>query len=234
MDNVAFLVDITSHLNDLNLRLQGEDNSICELMTAVHSFQKKLEVFKEDLQGDCAHFPAVREQVQGQRDVSSFVDFIDKLTVNFSNRFDSFSFGQQLTMFIQNLFVITDVRGFSKEVTQHFKWVNAGSFQMQLVDLQADLALKEHFVRTNPSIFWLQIVNETAFPGLRKVALYVLTMFGSTYNCEAAFSTMNIIKTKYPSRLTNEHLHMCMRMTLTPFKPRFKIMASQARAQFSH
>lgn len=86
MDNVAFLVDITSHLKELNLRLQGKDNSICERMTAVCSFQWKLVVFKEDLQGDCAHFPAVQEQVQGQRDVSSFVDFIDKPIVNFSNR----------------------------------------------------------------------------------------------------------------------------------------------------
>ncbi len=91
MDNVAFLADINSHLNELNLRLQGKDNSVCELVTAVRSFQRKLEVFKEDLQGDCAHFPAVQEQVQGQRDVSSFVDFIDKLIVNF-NRFDSFRF----------------------------------------------------------------------------------------------------------------------------------------------
>ncbi len=91
MDNVAFLADITSHLNELNLRLQGKDNSVCELVTADRSFQRKLEVFKEDLQGDCAQFPAVQEQVQGQRDVSSFVDFINKLIVNF-NRFDSFRF----------------------------------------------------------------------------------------------------------------------------------------------
>ena len=87
MDNVAFLVDITSHLNELNTKLQGKDNSICELMTAVRSFQRKLEVFKEDLQGDCVHFPAVQEQVKGQRDVSSFVDFVDKLIENFSKRF---------------------------------------------------------------------------------------------------------------------------------------------------
>lgn len=69
MDNVAFLVDITSHLNELKLRLQGKDISICELMIAVCSFQRKLEVFKEDLQGNCAHFPAVQEQVQRQKDV---------------------------------------------------------------------------------------------------------------------------------------------------------------------
>ncbi len=95
MDNVAFLVDITSHLNELNVKLQGKNNSICELITAVRSFQRKLELFSEDLQGDCAHFPAVQDQVQGQRDVSAFVDFVDKLIVNFSKRFDSFSFGQQ-------------------------------------------------------------------------------------------------------------------------------------------
>ena len=72
MYNLAFLVDITSHLNELNLKLKSKDNTICELMTAVRSFQRKLAVFKEDLQGDCAHFPAVQEQVQGQRDASYF------------------------------------------------------------------------------------------------------------------------------------------------------------------
>lgn len=74
--------------------------------------------------------------------MSSLADFIDKLIVNFSSCFDSFSFRQQLTIFIQNPFLI-ELREFSKEVTQHFKWVNAGPLQMQLIDLQADVALKE-------------------------------------------------------------------------------------------
>lgn len=234
MDNVAFLVDITSHLSELNLKHQGKDNSICELMTSVHSFQRKLEVFKEDLQRDCVHFSALQQQVQGQRDASSFVDFVDKLIVNFSKRFDSFSFGQQLTLFIQNPFLLTDARGFSKEATQHFKWANAGSLQMELVDLQVDVALKEQFRGTDPATFWLQMVSETSFPCLKKVALHMLTMFGSTYSCEAAFSSMNIIKAKYCSKLTNEHLQMCLRMALTPFRPHFKILAGQAAAQFSH
>ena len=115
MHIVAFLVDITSHLNGLNLKLQGKDSSIGDLMTAVRSFQRKLEVFKEDLQGECANFPTVKE-VQGERDQTPFVDFVDKLIVNFGKRFDSFSFGQQLTLFIQNPFLITDMRGFTQEV----------------------------------------------------------------------------------------------------------------------
>ncbi|XP_026068491.1 protein ZBED8-like [Carassius auratus] len=152
------------------------------------AFLRKLVLFKEDLMADCAHFPTVKEQVQCERDVSSFVDFLDKLIVNFSMRFDSFSLGQQLTLFIQNPFLITDVREFSKEVTLLFKWENAGPLQIQLIDLQDG--------KTDPTTFWIQMVPETAFPGLRKLALYILTMFGSTYNCEAAFSTMNIIKSK--------------------------------------
>lgn len=50
----------------------------------------------------------------------------------------------------------------------------------------------EQFGRTESATFWLQMVSETAFPNLRKVALYILTMFGSTYSCKAAFSSKNI------------------------------------------
>lgn len=234
MDNIDFLVDITSHLNELNLKLQGKNNSICDLMTAVRSFQRKLDLFKEDLQGECLHFTKVKEQIQGKRDVSPFVDFINKLIGNFSKRFDSFSLGQQILLFIHNPFLIKDVRVFSKEVIQTFKWAHEGSLQTEMIDLQTNVALREHFGGTDPANFWLQTVPETDFPCLIKVALHTLTMFGSTYSCESAFSTMNIIKTKYRSRLTNEHLHMCMRMAVTQFKPRFKLLAGQSKAHFSH
>ncbi|MEQ2166463.1 hypothetical protein GOODEAATRI_028398 [Goodea atripinnis] len=61
------------------------------------------------------------------------------------------------------------------------------------------------FEHTDPPTLWLQMVPETTLSGLKKVAIFILTMFGS----EAAFSTRNIIKTKYCSRLTNEHVHTC-------------------------
>ena len=234
MDVVAFLVDITGHLNELNLKLQGQKNSVCDLMKNVRSFQMKLNIFTEDLQGECEHFPQMREQIQGEGDISPYVGFIDKLIGNFSQRFDSFKLGHQLLLLIENPFLIREIRGFSKEVQQTFKWAHPGSLQLELADLQADIALREHFEATDSATFWLQIVPETMFPCLTKIALHTLTMFGSTYSCETAFSTMNIIKTKYRSRLTNEHLHMSMRMALTPFKPRFKLLAGQLHAHFSH
>ena len=67
---------------------------------------------------------------------------MDKLIGNFKKHFDSFSLGSQLLLLIQNPFLITDVRGFSKEVTQTVMWAHAGSLQMELIDLQANVALR--------------------------------------------------------------------------------------------
>ncbi|CAL8366309.1 unnamed protein product [Boreogadus saida] len=78
----------------------------------------KLNIFKEDLQGECEHFPQMREQIQGEGDISPYVGFIDKLIGNFSQRFDSFKLGHQLLLLIENPFLIREIRGFSKEVTE--------------------------------------------------------------------------------------------------------------------
>lgn len=89
MDNFAFLFDITGHLNDLNLKLQGKDNSVCDLVAAVQSFQKKLDILKVDLQEDCTHFPSLKE-IHGIN-VTAHSDFIHKLIGNFKARFDDFT-----------------------------------------------------------------------------------------------------------------------------------------------
>ncbi|GBM74524.1 hypothetical protein AVEN_126575-1 [Araneus ventricosus] len=44
---------------------------------------------------------------------------------------------------------------------------------------------------------------------VKKLAYKVLTIVGSTYSCEQAFSCMNIIKSKVRSQLTNKNLESC-------------------------
>lgn len=211
--------------NECSLSDESTDVSDnAQLLVYVRFFNKDKKELCEDLLG----------VMSLERDISPFVDFINKLIQNFSKRFNSFCLGQQLLLLIQNPFLIREVREFSKEVTQTFRWANAGSLQLKLIDLQGNAALREHFEAADPATFWLQTVSESVFPGLTKVALQTLTIFGMTYSCESAFSTMNIIKNKYRSRLTNEHLHVCMRMALTPFRPRFKSLAGQPHAHFSH
>ena len=107
---------------------------------------------------------------------------------------------------------------------------HAGPLQMELIDQQANVALREHFGLTDPAAFWLQTAETV---GLTTVVRHTLTMFGSTCTCESAFSIMNVIKTKYGSRFPNEHLHMFLRIALTSFNPRFKLLAGQLKANFS-
>ncbi|KAL1276348.1 hypothetical protein QQF64_035971 [Cirrhinus molitorella] len=78
------------------------------------------------------------------------------------------------------------------------------------------------------------MVTAAGVPLLQKMALQILTMFPSTYCCESAFSTMNMVKNAYRSTYTNEHLHQCLRLALTPFKPKFKQLVAQRRCHLSH
>jgi len=66
MDIVAFQSDVTYHLNDLNMKLQCKNNTVCNLTSAVCAFQKKLELFKCDLQQDLLHFPKLLTQTASQ------------------------------------------------------------------------------------------------------------------------------------------------------------------------
>ncbi|ROL42531.1 Protein FAM200B [Anabarilius grahami] len=104
---MAFLVDTTSHLNDLKLKLQGKNNSVCDLVAAIQSFQRKLDIFKEDLKEDCKPFPSLKQI--SERVASSHVEFIQKLIGNFRDRFVNFSLGDQLILFIQNPFLVKNV-----------------------------------------------------------------------------------------------------------------------------
>ena len=61
-----------------------------------------------------------------------------------------------------------------------FKWVDMASLQKELVDLQANVVLKEQCGVSDAANFWLQTVPEKVFPGLTTVAVHTLTMFGST------------------------------------------------------
>lgn len=53
--------------------------------------------------------PKAAEHTQSERDVPPRVDFIHKLSGNFSKSFDSFSLGQQLLLLTHNPLLITEL-----------------------------------------------------------------------------------------------------------------------------
>ncbi|UYV75527.1 EPM2AIP1 [Cordylochernes scorpioides] len=54
---LAFYVDLTKHVNELNLRLQGENQHLPDLYTNIKSFRMKLILFQSQLRSKCfSHF----------------------------------------------------------------------------------------------------------------------------------------------------------------------------------
>ncbi|MBN3304913.1 GSHB synthetase, partial [Amia calva] len=106
MEIVAFLSDITSHLNDLNMKLQGKNNTVCNLTSVVCAFQKKLELFKCDLQQDLLHFPKLLNQTAGTHHHHNHAEFLDKLIKNFQTRFGDFPLGKQVLLCMETRFLV--------------------------------------------------------------------------------------------------------------------------------
>uniref|UniRef100_A0A0L8GAY9 Uncharacterized protein n=1 Tax=Octopus bimaculoides TaxID=37653 RepID=A0A0L8GAY9_OCTBM len=42
LSKLSFLVDVTSHMNELNLKLQGKNNLVCDLYRIITVFRRKL------------------------------------------------------------------------------------------------------------------------------------------------------------------------------------------------
>jgi len=54
---LAFSADLTMHLNDFNLRIQGETSLICDLYSKVKAFRQNLTLFESQLARSCfTHF----------------------------------------------------------------------------------------------------------------------------------------------------------------------------------
>ena len=76
---------------------------------------------------------------------------------------------------------------------------------LEPVNLRCDSTLKEKFQSESIDKFYA-LLNASKFANLRKMAMKLLVLFGSTHICEQTFSTTNINKTKLRSNLTDVHL----------------------------
>lgn len=69
--------------------------------------------------------------------------------------------------------------------------------------LQSDIELKSRATSYPKGGFW-HLLLEQKCPNLRRRASNLTALFGSTYSCEAAFSHMKIIKSRYRSPVTDD------------------------------
>ena len=215
---LALLTDVFEHMNFLNQELQGRDNYVFDLNRAVRAFMRKIEVmiaqvraknfvsFRAYLEfeatadiefGDGVNYSGVHRDLH---------EYLASLKRNFQDRFPAKS---------ENYDIISSP--FKIDATKQRE------LAMELAELQEDDDAKIDFDKDSLSHFWLNRPKDR-YPKLVKYASDVLCRFGTTYVCEAAFSSMAFIKNKYRSRLTHDNLQCCMICATTSYVPRYEML----------
>lgn len=199
-----------------------------------------------------------RDETNATIDTNYFSIAIIKMKDGFAERFEQFKTNKSTLAFIVN-----PLNTNTNEINTEPFEVDAGSLQMQLLDLKTkDLwsgkftelkskleelevqkcmhiaqhkwtALKE-MPRVEDLIFGAWNSLPECYSEVKKLAYGVLTIFGSTYSCEQAFSCMNIIKSKARSQLTNENLESCLKLKTTSYKPDLIKLSKGMQSQCSH
>ncbi|UYV69004.1 GTF2IRD2 [Cordylochernes scorpioides] len=200
------MFDITKHLSDLNLKLQGKDQIITNMCDQVNAFKCKLVLWEKQLKNeDLMHFPTCNMYKSSLGETASYQKYAEKvlsLRNEFETRFSDFkSLEGKFTLF-SSIFSIN-----IESVPNHM--------QMEVIDIQCDSDLKGKFIEVGVSEFYKYL--PARFENTRKLAYEIMSMFGSTYRCEQLFSLMKGNKSPIRSRITDVHLGQ-LRLDTKPYE----------------
>ena len=208
---LAFLTDVFTHMNFLNMDLQGNTKFVFDLRNSICGFINKLGVLKEEAsQGNFVHFECYLELIGSLDDddidfapeIRILCEYLDKLACNFRERFPGLE---------EEDFTV---------IQAPFTGKPRGEYAMELCQLHADPIAKLEF-ESDPIKFWMHLCD-MKYSRLKSMATRVLVRFGTTYICESIFSAMSYIKNKYRSRLTDENLADNMKLATTSYTPRYQ------------
>ena len=208
---LMFLVDITTHLNELNLRLHGPRKTVIGLFEAWKDFVAQLDVYTWDIQTAtfCYYKHLKAFSVDHQVNGAEIDIYMKDLTSQFRNRFHDFQRFGPLFSFLIN------PQGSKDLELSAFEWMNIEDFQMQLIDFKASLLWASKFddlrkslktaENSQTSIFACWKSLQEKFDCLKKMVIALLSIFGSTYLCEQIFSQMKFILSSHCSRFTEDY-----------------------------
>lgn len=107
-------------------------------------------------------------------------DFITRLKENFAVRVDQLVLPTQVMPFSRDPFIVASEGGISAGAKEALPTIDEGKFIPRLVDMQSSVTMPQELRTKGPAQFWSD-VNVHQFPNIKKAAVMVLSMFGSTY-----------------------------------------------------
>ncbi|UYV78542.1 hypothetical protein LAZ67_16001943 [Cordylochernes scorpioides] len=222
---LAFYVDLTKHVNELNLRLQGENQHLPDLYTNIKSFRIKLILFQSQLRSKCfSHFNTCQifsHTTETEFPIDFAIETLSALKINFDTRFSDFdAIANQIKIF-QNPFD-ADIETLAPEL------------QMEMIDLQCSDIIKNKYENSFLLEFYKSLPL-TQFDNLHKFARGLFSVFGTTYLCEKTFSKMKYTKNVYRSKLTDEHLKSLLIIGTSKISPQLQtIVGGKSQLHTSH
>ncbi|GBN15477.1 General transcription factor II-I repeat domain-containing protein 2 [Araneus ventricosus] len=210
LSDFAFFTDLLCHMNNLNVKMQGKNQFIDDIWTHLKAFKLKLNLFAGKLaKNDLSHFsrlnsiPSVNEEK-----LKNYEDGLKKLHFEFERRFQDFSAIQ------------TELDIFTMPFYENCEAVRS-DLQLELIELQSNNLLKQSFLNM-PKLEFYKSLSKVSFPNLMSHAQKISAMFTSSFICEQVFSTINLRKNYFRSRLTDEHLAWFLRISTSHFEPQYK------------
>lgn len=221
LQKLSYLADIFTRLNDLNLSLQGPSKTPFIVEGKINAMKKKLKLIVDTVaQNNYQSLPnletfLIEKQIQDSCQINtSVIKHCNMLISSFDQYFNE-EYGEYL--WIQTPFL----------EQQHSTMCLKD--QEALIELSCDPTQKIIFQNTDLYSFWIK--QKCEYNSLYNEAMKLLLPFTSTYLCEAGFSSMVGIKTKYRNKL---NLEPNMRLKLSKIEPNIDILLSQVQCQISH
>ena len=222
MADLTFAVDVTAMMNELNTQLQGKGLFAHEMHSHVKAFMTKLQLISRQLgSNNLEHMKTLKEVKPSADHRHRYSSMLGALHDEFSRRFQDFKKVEDEMQLVSSPFTCS-VDSAPTDV------------QLELIDLQSDSLLKEHFKSASLLEFYSALKEEN-FPNMRRHAQKMFVLFGSTYICEQTFSVMKFTKSRYRSSLTDEHLSAVLCISTSDIQPDFDgLVKAQQRLDFSH
>jgi len=260
LSRLMFFTDLSLHLNEVNVKLQGSGKTVDIMFDIIKAFEGKLKIFKRDVEKNefkyfkytKLHFSnlEIHEKVDFDRHRQFLVEILDATVNQFSSRFVQFRSFEETIKFLK----YPDTIIFENLNLEIFNWMDLNDFEMQLVEFQSSSIWKQKFVELRiqleeierdrlREISKLSAENEVlkvwnsmpnTFQDLKNVAWSILSIFSSSYSCESLFSTMNFMKSDIRNRLTDDMSVACISLKNTNYDPDIKQLASNVQQQKSH
>ncbi|CAK6436213.1 unnamed protein product [Pipistrellus nathusii] len=218
--DLAFMVDITNYLSELNVKLQGPNQLLSTLLSKVISFEAKLRLWKVQLErNNTMHFPTL----EGQKPSTTleYASECAKLIEAFNERFkDVKSKQMELDIFA------TPFNVEPADVPDNLRH--------EIFQLQSNDELKARYNNVPLLEFYKRYISNNEFPTLRRHALKYASLFGTTYCCEQFFSKLTITKSRLRSRLIYTNLEKQLRVATSSIPANITRLTQEKQFQPSH